>query len=50
MKFTATILAISIATADARRRRLNNAIKGDESDASMSYASVLSLVARDGSK
>ena len=41
--FTLSIIAASAQEAHARRRRhLNDAIKGDESDASMSLASVLS--------
>ena len=45
MKFTTIVLALTIASTatqvNARRRHLNT-IKGDESDASMSMASVLS--------
>jgi len=37
MKFTALILSLSIAMSDAKTRRHLNTIKGDESDASMSY-------------
>jgi len=37
MKFTALILSLTIAISDAKTRRHLNTIKGDESDASMSY-------------
>jgi len=37
MKFTALILSFAIASANAKTRRHLNTIKGDESDASMSY-------------
>jgi len=41
MKFTPIILSLTIATTNAKTRRRLNTIVGDESDASMSYASVL---------
>ena len=52
MKFTTIVLALTIASAtqvNARRRHLNT-IKGEESDASMSMASVLSAAGGGGSK